>query len=183
MKALLKQLMQDELISYMTITEINTVVDKVYDLAFRYEFVDDNEMWRKTYPRYVKEVQKAKNDLLKNHKLIGEIYQFCPIIDLKASLDLIQKKALNTKRTYEKLRVIDVNFETLFSNYIFKNQYTVLNLEKMSDKVVGLMREICWCKDTDLCSNVCSKCNNLELLRQYIIEQYEKRYKRNSTEV
>ena len=183
MKAKLKQLMQDELISFMTVTEINSVVDKVYDLAYKFEFVDDNEMWRKTYPRYVKEVQKAKMDLLKNHKLIAEIYKFSPLIDLYETLDLIQKKALNTKRTYEKLRIEDVNFETLFSDYIFKNQYNVLNIAKMSERVVGIMREICWCKDTDLCSNVCSKCNNLELLRQYLIEQYERRYKRNSTEV
>ena len=183
MKALLKQLMQDELISYMTITEINAVVDKVYDLAFRYEFVNDNEQWRKTYPRYIKEVQKAKADTLKNKKLISEIYHFSPIIDIKASLDLIQKKALNTKKTYEKLRVEDVNFETLFSDYIFKNQYVVLNLEKMSEKVVDLLRDICWCKNTNVCSNVCSKCDNLDLLKQFIIEQYEKRYNRNSKEV
>lgn len=180
MKDQIKKLLQDELITYMTVNEINTVVDKVYRLVHNFEFIDDGEKWRTTYINYYKQVLKAKKELLENRKLIHEIYEVSPLIDLKKTLDNIQKKALCSKKMFEKLRVEDVEFDKLFSDYIFRNQYVVINLEKMATNVSNMLREICWCKDSGLCSNVCSKCENLLILKDFIITDYERKFNRNT---
>jgi len=100
---------------------------------------------------------------------------------LKKTLDNIQKKALCTKKMYEKLRVEDFDFTNIFTDYIFRNEYVVINLEKMATNVTSMLREICWCKDTDICSNVCSKCENLLILKDFIIKDYERKFNRNTT--
>jgi len=181
MKKEIIKLLQEECLTYMTVNEINLVADKVYNLLHNFKFIDDGEKWRTSYNNYYKEVLKEKNKLLNDRKVINEIYEVSPLIDLKKTLDNIQKKALCTKKMYEKLRVEDFDFTNIFTDYIFRNEYVVINLEKMATNVTSMLREICWCKDTDICSNVCSKCENLLILKDFIIKDYERKFNRNTT--
>lgn len=183
MKEIIKKFVQEQLIEHLTVIECNNFSEKLYKLVNNFEFIDDGQKWRTTFQTYYKEVLQAKDRLLQDKQALKEIHELYPIIDLKKTLDNIQKNSLCTKRNFERLRVLDVDFDRIYTDYIFRNEYVVNNLEKMAVGITDILKEVCWCKNTEICSNVCSKCEHLKVLQHFIIKKYESKSNKNTKKV
>jgi hypothetical protein len=183
MRKELKELLQNELITYLTVSEINAISEKVYGLVGRFEFVDDKAQWRTTFPKYYKMVTKLKTELKENKKVIREIQEIFPVLDVNKTLDNIERNALLNKKAFERLRIEDVELEKLFTDFIYKGEYIVLNIDKLLRNVSVTLKDICWCRDTSVCNNVCDDCENIKTFELLLKKQYESRYNKNTPKV